>query len=86
MPTGLLVGLDSLAQYTGNWWQLSPSVFVDIAHPAVGETAVPTTFFACPHCQTALPEAANGRLTCPNPDCQRQWSVEDHLYDFKEPI
>ena len=86
VPTGLLVGLDSMAQWTGNWWQLSPSVFVDIAHPASGETAAPTTFFACPHCQTALPEAANGRLVCPNSDCQRQWQVEDNLYDFKEPV
>ncbi|MBK7894951.1 MAG: class I SAM-dependent methyltransferase [Candidatus Promineifilaceae bacterium] len=86
VPTGLLVGLDSLAQWTGNWWQLSPSVFVDIAHPASGETAVPTTFFACPHCQTALPEVVNGRLTCPNPACHRQWAVEDNLYDFKEPV
>lgn len=86
VPTGLLVGLDSMAQWTGSWWQFSPSVFVDIAHPSSGETAAPTTFFACPHCQTTLPEAVNGRLICPNPDCQRQWQVEDNLYDFKEPV
>ncbi|MCB8977267.1 MAG: class I SAM-dependent methyltransferase [Ardenticatenaceae bacterium] len=86
VPTGLLVSLDSWAQKTGNWWQLSPSVFVDVAHPAGGETAVPGTFFACPHCQTPLPEPVNDRLICPNPDCQRQWQVSDGLYDFKEPV
>ncbi|WP_420640966.1 methyltransferase domain-containing protein [Candidatus Leptofilum sp.] len=86
VPTGLLVGLDSLAQRTGNWWQLSPSVFVDIAHPSEGETAAATSFFACPHCQTDLPEPVNGRLICPNPECQRKWAVEDNLYDFKEPV
>ncbi|GJM40414.1 MAG: hypothetical protein DHS20C20_06960 [Ardenticatenaceae bacterium] len=86
VPTGLLVGLDSLAQRTGNWWQLSPSVFVDVAHPSQGETAVPTTFFACPHCQTALPEPEDGRLSCTNSACQRQWGVDNNLYDFKEPI
>lgn len=86
VPTGLLVGLDSLAQRTGNWWQLSPSVFVDVAHPSEGETAAPDTFFACPHCQTALPEPAEERLLCPNPACRRQWQVSHNLYDFKEPV
>jgi hypothetical protein len=75
-----------LAQRTGNWWQLSPSVFVDIAHASTGETAVPTTFFACPRCQTPLPEPINDRLICPTPDCQCQWQVSDNLYDFKEPV
>lgn len=85
VPTRLLVRLDALAQKTGNWWQLSPSVFVDIKHPDSGETAVPHTLFACPHCQTPLPAASDGLLICPNPDCQRQWRVENNLYDFKEP-
>ena len=84
--TSLLVGLDSLAQWTGNWWQLSPSVFVDVAHPDEGETAAANTFFACPRCQTPLPEPVDERLVCPNPDCQRQWQVRNNLYDFKEPI
>ncbi|MCA9932542.1 MAG: class I SAM-dependent methyltransferase [Ardenticatenaceae bacterium] len=86
LPTSLLARLDSMAQLTGNWWQLSPSVFVCSAHPAVGETAVPHTFFACPHCQTPLGEVKNGRLHCPNSACQKQWQVEDGLYDFKEPV
>jgi SAM-dependent methyltransferase len=85
-PTGLLVGLDSLAQWTGNWWQLSPSVFVHNAHPRRGETAVPGTFFACPTCKTALGGVENGRLTCPNPACGQRWRVENGLYDFKEPL
>lgn len=86
VPTGLLVWLDGLAQKTGNWWQLSPSVFVDVGHSNEGEAAVPHTFFACPHCQTPLPTAHNNLLTCASSDCQRQWRVENNLYDFKEPI
>ncbi len=86
VPTGLLVGLDSLAQWTGNWWQLSPSVFVHNAHPRGGATAVPYTFFACPTCKTALGEVDNGRLICPNPACGHQWRVDQGLYDFKEPL
>jgi SAM-dependent methyltransferase len=86
VPTGLLVALDSLAQWTGNWWQLSPSVFVHNAHPRGGATAVPNTFFACPTCKTTLGGVANGRLICPNPACGQQWRVEKGLYDFKEPL
>lgn len=84
--TPLLVGLDSAAQWTGNWWQLSPSVFVHNRHPADGQTAVSNTFFACPSCKTPLSTVENGRLACPNPTCQHQWRVEDGLYDFKEPV
>lgn len=86
VPTSLLITLDSLAQQTGNWWQLSPSVFVKNQHPSQGQTAVSGTFFACPTCKTTLGDVENGRLSCPNPTCQRQWRVEDGLYDFKEPI
>lgn len=86
VPTSLLVKMDAGAQLTGNWWQLSPSVFVQSRHPSWGEPARPGTFFACPTCQTPLGEAENGRLPCPNPDCHHVWSVENGLYDFKEPL
>ena len=87
VPTGVLVSLDSMAQKTGNWWQLSPSVFVDVTSPAEGDTAVANTFFACPTCVTPLDDVGNdGILQCANPDCGHQWRVENGLYDFKEPI
>lgn len=86
VPTSLLVKLDALAQQTGNWWQLSPSVFVHNQHSRRGATAVPDTFFACPTCKTTLGGVENGRLSCPNPACRHQWRVADGLYDFKEPI
>ncbi len=85
-PASLLARLDSIAQLTGNWWQLAPSVFVNSAHPMVGETAVPPNFFACPICLTPLGDVENGRLHCANPHCQKQWAVEDSLYNFKEPV
>lgn len=86
IPTGLLVKADSLAQLTGNWWQLAPSVFVDIAHPSSPTTAVPTGFFACPSCKTPLTTPTNGRFLCPNTHCQQQWQIENGLYDFKQPV
>lgn len=98
LPTRLLVTLDGMMQHTGRIGQLSPSVFVVSAHPAIGETAVPdvtavpdasavaNTFFACPLCQSPLGSAVNGRLLCPNSVCARQWQVDNGLYDFKEPF
>jgi SAM-dependent methyltransferase len=84
-PTSLLVALDQLAQHSGNWWQMSPSVFVASQHPA-GTPAAAGRFFACPHCRTPLGEARDGRLVCSQESCGRHWRVENGLYDFKEPI
>ncbi len=86
IPTSLLVSADALAQRTGNWWQLTPSVFVRNEHPSWGEPAAPGTFFACPTCRTPLGDVVNGRLPCPNPACNHIWRVENGLYDFKEPV
>jgi hypothetical protein len=83
VPIQALVTLDSLAQLTGNWWQLTPSVFMQNRHLSPGETAEPGLFFACPECQKPLDEPENGRLVCSN--CGLCWQYEDGLYDFKEP-
>jgi len=85
IPTRLLVSLDSLAQLTGNWWQLSPSVFTQSQHPDTGATAAPATFFACPACFTPLGPPENDLLHCPNTACGLKWRLQDGLYDFKEP-
>ena len=83
-PVGLLVWMDSLAQWTGDWWQLSPSVFVRAR--AVGEqpAAPEGAFFCCPECTGALPETSGERLTCP--DCGRVWGFQDGIYDFRQPL
>ncbi len=54
VPTGFLVWLDSLAQHTGKWWQLTPSVFVRCRATADGPNAADGAFFACPECQAPL--------------------------------
>lgn len=86
IPTNILVKLDAWAQLTGNWWQLAPSVFVQIQHPSSGETAGSDGFFACPACKTPLPAAADNRLVCPQAACGKVWSVDNGLYDFKAPV
>ena len=80
-PTGLLVWLDSLAQLTGNLWQLSPSVFV--RNRVIGDSPSPEpgAFFRCPACgQANLPDSAN-ELICPA--CQWRFPVVDGIYDLR---
>jgi hypothetical protein len=86
VPTSLLVGADSLIQHSGNWWQLTPSVFVGSQSPQNGEISPPGAFFACPTCQTALGEVVDAQLACSNSACGHHWSVVDGLYDFKAPL
>ncbi|UCG23211.1 MAG: hypothetical protein JSW55_13750, partial [Chloroflexota bacterium] len=85
-PVSLLVRMDSVAQWSGDWWQLTPSVFVSSESPAGGAPAEPGTFFACPECGSTLNEPTGGVLACPEPACGRGWRLQDGLYDFKEPL
>ena len=81
LPLRLLVGMDSLAQWTGDWWQLSPSVFV--RSKAIGDTpvAVVSAFFRCPECWHAPLEEGDAALVCPV--CSRAWGMRDGIYDFR---
>jgi ubiquinone/menaquinone biosynthesis C-methylase UbiE len=83
VPTRLLVFLDSLASLTGNWWQLSPSVFVQTE--AVGETptAPEGALFRCPECKQPLAEPENEIFNC---GCGLRWGIQDGIYNFKTPL
>jgi SAM-dependent methyltransferase len=78
VPLNLLVWLDSLAQLTGDFWQLTPSVFV---RSTGGSSPVNEGFFRCPQCGHFPLEAEPDRVPCPN--CGRVWPVEDSIYDFR---
>jgi len=84
IPTKALVAVDSSIQFTGKWWQLTPSVFVSNQGSAAGATAEKDQFFACPQCGEPLGEPEEDALLCPG--CGLRWLVVDGLYDFKEPI
>jgi SAM-dependent methyltransferase len=83
-PTWWLVGLDSLLQPTGQWVQLSPSVFVRTL--ATGESLVAPAgkFFRCPECGGDDLNDTDGHLRCEQ--CGRRWPLRDGIYDFKEPM
>ena len=79
VPLKILVGMDAFAQLTGNWWQLSPSVFV--LNQVVGEqSAAPSAFFACPACSAPLGDA-DAEIRCPA--CGKAYPVRDGIYDFR---
>jgi hypothetical protein len=80
IPLEALVAMDALFQWTGNWWQFTPSVFVRAR--AVGDTPIAAAgeFFRCPACgHFPLPDAEE-KITCPN--CASQWPVAGGIYDF----
>ncbi|HXV99164.1 MAG TPA: class I SAM-dependent methyltransferase [Anaerolineae bacterium] len=91
LPTALLVSLDSWAQPTGNWWPLTPSLFVQ-AQARKPFAPRPTDFFRCPVCRSPylVPSQSYHQATpievlvCQG--CRRHWSFKDGIYDFKTPL
>ncbi|MEK6222794.1 MAG: class I SAM-dependent methyltransferase [Chloroflexota bacterium] len=84
VPTKLLVWLDSLVQFTGRWFQFSPSVFT--RSQAVGNSpiALDGTFFRCPSCGEALREDSEAAYL--ESTCGKKWGIRDGIYNFKEAI
>jgi ubiquinone/menaquinone biosynthesis C-methylase UbiE len=91
VPTGILVFLDSMLQWTGGLWQLTPSVFVKALrgkpHSMHGEETVPRvtnidSFFKCPDCGYLPLENRKTYLECYG--CRKKWEVRDGIYDFRE--
>jgi len=84
IPTGILVSLDSLLQWTGALGQLTPSIFlraVTKGTPLAGGPIV--GFFKCPDCRHAPLEERGDHLKCRS--CGSRWAFRDGIYDFREP-
>ena len=84
LPVRLLVWLDSLAQFTGNWWQLTPSVFARSRVVGKGAIASSGAFFRCPECGAEDLEEMPDRVICLA--CRKEWLLRDGIYDFRNPI
>jgi SAM-dependent methyltransferase len=82
LPLPLLVGMDSLAQWTGGLWQLTPSVFVRARATGDDEATPAGAFWRCPTCGNLdLLSGADG-LTCTACGCL--WPCRDGIYDFRD--
>jgi SAM-dependent methyltransferase len=83
LPPRFLAALDGLAQQTGRWWQLTPSVFVR-AQAQKPSVSSPDGFFCCPVCRSAGLASQEDRLVCSS--CGRHWRTDGGIYDFKTPV
>jgi ubiquinone/menaquinone biosynthesis C-methylase UbiE len=77
-----LAALDSLAQPSGRYWQLTPSVFFRAG--ASKPSLDPAGFFRCPACHSLSFETMPECLYCLQ--CHRKWSTTAGIFDFKIPI
>jgi ubiquinone/menaquinone biosynthesis C-methylase UbiE len=86
IPPRALAALDGLCQPTGNWWQLTPSVFTQClpAAPKAGGIASADCLFRCPACGGLELDAAAEALACRG--CGSRWAIEDGIYNFKAPL
>jgi ubiquinone/menaquinone biosynthesis C-methylase UbiE len=84
LPLNILVRMDSWVQWTGDWWQLSPSVFVRCRADTEGPLAESGAFFRCPECgHSPLVETVEANICSA---CQREWAIRDGIYDFRKPL
>jgi ubiquinone/menaquinone biosynthesis C-methylase UbiE len=89
VPVAVLATMDSLLQWTGELWQLTPSVFVRarLAGEVQESRTLPSNesgFFKCPECGHAELESKVDHLLCLN--CHRRWAVAQGIYDFRNPL
>jgi ubiquinone/menaquinone biosynthesis C-methylase UbiE len=89
VPLSWLVWLDGMAQSTGNMWQLTPSLFLQMYTPKQPPRPSLPGFFLCPTCRKGeipVPEVSGVNemvLSCG--ECQCQWLYKDGIFDFKTP-
>jgi ubiquinone/menaquinone biosynthesis C-methylase UbiE len=81
LPLKLLVALDSLLQRTGNWVQLSPSVFARCIARREASPAEAGQFFRCLECDGVHLVEVSDYLECRA--CGKRWPVRNGIYDFR---
>jgi len=83
IPTDVLVTVDSLLQFTGPLWQLTPSIMLSAKASDTGSTAKSDVLFKCTICSSNNLEHSSNYLICPT--CGRICVIKDGIYDFKKP-
>jgi SAM-dependent methyltransferase len=81
IPPDMLARLDSIFQWTGALWQVSPSVFLSATTDRMAQQAKAGSFFKCPGCGHSPLEEEHDQLTCST--CLRTWEKSKGIYDFR---
>lgn len=85
VPAKWLAALDGLAQPTGEWWQLTPSVFVSARRVGqIGNLSHTDFVFRCPECGHSPLVEKEAVVECPS--CGRRYEFRDGIYDFRQPM
>ncbi len=89
IPTSILVFLDSLLQWTGAFWQFTPSIFVKAvsdrqASHIKNREMDALSYFKCPDCGHSPLVEKHDYLECTN--CKKKWEVKDRIYDFRQAL
>lgn len=81
-PAAFLAALDGFFQPTGNWYQLTPSVFVQSVVPGApgGPPPDALSMFQCPACAHSPLTDQGDYLACA---CGKKWPLKDGIYDFR---
>ncbi len=85
IPPNILVGLDSVLQWSGALGQFSPSVFLRArvtgqSTPARDHGDI-LSYFKCPECGHSPLTSAGQQIACPA--CKHRWNIADGIYDFR---
>lgn len=81
-PISWLAAMDALAQHTGDWWQLSPSIFSRSIASGKTPNNLPDGFFRCPACRHYPLQETTDSIKCPS--CGKVWQIQDGIYLFRE--
>lgn len=84
LPARLLVGMDAMAQLTGNWWQLTPSVFVRSQAGGAEQRLFSAAIFRCPACGSIELEETAAGMDCQG--CGQHYPRQGGIYDFRYPM
>jgi len=91
IPARALARLDGALQGIGNFWQLTPSVFVQARRTGPEGSLVvppgatdPTELFRCPDCEQQNWEMRPDQMHCRS--CGARWAIDDGIYDFKKAL
>lgn len=81
LSPSFLVAMDWVVQLSGNWWQLSPSVFLRAKDVTDNLSAPPGAFFRCPDCGHFPLDEKSETVSCPS--CSRLFTIQGGIYDFR---